>query len=79
MALRHAAAGFIEAERGFRRTKGYRKLTTLIAMLSNQSTDTSETKTAYSYLKLFGAISQNLKLHGFRDMLAIIQTPSKLL
>jgi hypothetical protein len=36
MVLRHAAAGFIEAEKGFRRIKGYRQLTVLIAMLDNQ-------------------------------------------
>ncbi len=46
MALRHAAAGFIEAERGFRRIKGYRQLTVLISMLENQTTSTTKTKTA---------------------------------
>jgi len=47
MALRHAAAGFIEAERGFRRVKGYRQLTMLIAMLvKHQATSATEIKTA---------------------------------
>ena len=46
MALRHAAAGFIEAERGFRRIKGYKQLPMLIATLATQSTGTSEIKTA---------------------------------
>ncbi|WP_157677499.1 transposase [Dehalobacterium formicoaceticum] len=46
MALRHAAAGFIEAERGFRRIKGYRQLTVLMAMLENQTTGTIEIETA---------------------------------
>lgn len=46
MALRHAAAGFMEAERGFRRIKGYRQLTVLMAMLSEHETDTIKTITA---------------------------------
>jgi putative transposase len=46
MAIRHAAAGFIEAERGFRRIKGYRQLTMLTSMLTNYATDTLDTKTA---------------------------------
>jgi len=46
MALRHAAAGFLEAERGFRRVKGFRQLTFLTAMLSKLSVDTLETITA---------------------------------
>jgi putative transposase len=46
MALRYAAAGFIEAERSFRRIKGYRQLPMLSAMLANEYTDALETKTA---------------------------------
>lgn len=46
MALRHAAAGFIEAERGFRRIKGYRQLPALSAMLAAECSDSLETKTA---------------------------------
>lgn len=46
MALRYAAAGFIEAERSFRRIKGYRQLPLLSAMLANECSDTLETKTA---------------------------------
>ena len=46
MALRYAAAGFIEAERGFRRIKGYRQLPVLSAMLTHQYTDTLLTRTA---------------------------------
>jgi transposase-like protein len=46
MALRHAAAGFIEAERGFRRIKGYRQLPILMAMLVNKISGTTEIKTA---------------------------------
>jgi len=46
MALRHAAAGFLEVERGFRRVKGFRQLTILTAMLSNLSVDNLETITA---------------------------------
>lgn len=46
MALRHAAAGFITAEHGFNRVRGYKQLGVLIAMLANQETDTLETGTA---------------------------------
>jgi hypothetical protein len=46
MALRYAAAGFIEVERGFRRIKGYRQLPFLTAKLSAVSSDSSEIKTA---------------------------------
>jgi putative transposase len=46
MALRHAAAGFMEAERGFRRIKGYRQLAILTFMLSSHATDTLEVITA---------------------------------
>lgn len=46
MALRHAAAGLMEAERGFRRIKGYCQLTVLMAMLSEHETDTIKTITA---------------------------------
>lgn len=46
MALRYAAAGFIEAERGFRRIKGYRQLPILSAMLDSQCSGTSSIKTA---------------------------------
>jgi hypothetical protein len=33
MVLRHMAAGFLEAERGFRRVKGYRQLPFLVTAL----------------------------------------------
>ena len=46
MALRYAAAGFIEAERGFRRIKGYRQLPILSAMLDSQFSATLNNKTA---------------------------------
>lgn len=46
MALRYAAVGFIEAERGFRRIKGYRQLPVLYAMLANLYTDILLTRTA---------------------------------
>lgn len=46
MALRHAAAGFITAEQGFNRIRGYKQLGVLIAMLANQKIDTLETGTA---------------------------------
>ncbi|HZJ83357.1 MAG TPA: transposase [Clostridia bacterium] len=46
MALRHAAAGFITAEHGFNRIRGYKQLDVLMAMLVNQKTDTLETGTA---------------------------------
>ena len=47
MVLRHAAAGFMEAERGFRRIKGYKQLPVLMAMLSGRDkADTAETITA---------------------------------
>jgi transposase-like protein len=46
MALRYAAAGFIEAERGFRRIKGFRQLPVLSAMLTVHCADLLETKTA---------------------------------
>ena len=46
MALRYAAAGFIEAERGFRRIKGYRQLPILSAMLDSLCSGTSSIKTA---------------------------------
>ena len=46
MALRHVAAGFMEAERGFHRIKGYKQLPMLIATLATHSTNTSKSKTA---------------------------------
>lgn len=46
MALRHAAAGFIEAERGFRRIKGYRQLPILTFMLSSHTDNILEVITA---------------------------------
>jgi hypothetical protein len=46
LALRHAAAGFITAEHGFNRVRGYEQLAVLIAMLANQETGTLETVTA---------------------------------
>ena len=42
MALRHAAAGFITAEQGFNRIRGYRQLDVLIAMLDNKKDDSSK-------------------------------------
>jgi len=35
MTLRHAAAGFMQAERGFRRVKGYRQIPLLIYELNH--------------------------------------------
>ncbi|NLV21108.1 MAG: IS256 family transposase, partial [Syntrophomonadaceae bacterium] len=47
MALRYAAAGFMEAESSFRRVKGYRQIPVLSAMLVAEcSSDTLEVKTA---------------------------------
>jgi len=46
MALRFAAAGFIEAERGFRRIKGYRQLPVLSVMLADECSDTAVIKSA---------------------------------
>ena len=46
MALRYAAAGYIEAERGDRRIKGYRQLPILSAMLNSLCSGTSSIKTA---------------------------------
>ena len=46
MALRYAAAGFMEAERCFKRVKGYRQIQLLSSMLSANNADTSNTKTA---------------------------------
>ena len=46
MALRHAAAGFMAAERGFRRIKGYRQLPFLMAVLSIQGEGTADTFTS---------------------------------
>lgn len=47
MALRHAAAGFMEAEKGFRRIKGYKQLPVLMALLSgNNKAETAEANTA---------------------------------
>lgn len=43
MALRYAAAGFMEAEKGFRRIKGYRQLPVLTAKLTTEDSDISET------------------------------------
>lgn len=45
-ALRHAAAGFMGAEQGFRRIRGYKQLSVLMAMLEKQINDTLETQTA---------------------------------
>lgn len=45
-ALRHAAAGFMGAEQGFRRIKGYKQISILTTMLEKQNNDISETKTA---------------------------------
>lgn len=47
MALRHATAGFIEAEKGFRRIKGYRQLPLLMAVLSSGETETVKTITLH--------------------------------
>ena len=46
MALRHAAAGFITAERGFNRIRGYKQLGILMAMLEKQTNNTLEIQTA---------------------------------
>lgn len=46
MALRHAAAGFMGAERGFKRVRGYKHMGVLLAMLKIQSDDQAVIKTA---------------------------------
>ena len=44
MALRHAAAGFMEAERHFHRVQGYRDIPTLIANLHDLTSQTEGAK-----------------------------------
>ena len=46
MALRHAAAGFMGAEQGFNRVRGYKHMGVLLAMLGIQSDDQVVIKTA---------------------------------
>jgi hypothetical protein len=46
MALRHAAAGFMGAEQGFRRVRGYKNMGVLMAMLESQTNGHSVIKTA---------------------------------
>ena len=46
MALRHAAAGFMGAEQGFKRVRGYKHMGVLLAMLEIQSDDQAVIKTA---------------------------------
>jgi len=45
-ALRHAAAGFMGAEQGFHRIKGYKQLGVLMAMLKKRTDDILEVQTA---------------------------------
>ena len=46
MALRYAAAGFMGAEQGFYRIKGYKQMGVLMVMLERQTPGTLDTKTA---------------------------------
>jgi transposase-like protein len=46
MALRHAAAGFMGAEQGFNRVRGYKHMGVLLAMLKIKTGDQVEIKTA---------------------------------
>lgn len=46
MALRHAAAGFMGAEQGFHRVRGYKHMGVLVTMLEPQEVNQSETTTA---------------------------------
>ena len=46
MALRYATAGFMGAEQGFYRVKGYKQMGVLMVMLERQTPGTLETKTA---------------------------------
>jgi transposase-like protein len=46
MALRHAAAGFMGAEQGFRRVRGYKHMGVLLAMLEINTGDQTVIKTA---------------------------------
>ena len=46
MALRHAAAGFMGAEQGFRRVRGYKHMGVLLAMLEVKAGDQAVIKTA---------------------------------
>jgi putative transposase len=46
MALRHAAAGFMGAERGFNRVRGYKHMGVLLAMLEINTGDQTVVKTA---------------------------------
>jgi putative transposase len=46
MALRYAAAGFMGAEQGFYRVKGYKQMGVLMVMLERQTPGTLDTKTA---------------------------------
>jgi hypothetical protein len=46
MVLRHAAAGFMGAEQGFRRVRGYNHMGVLQAMLEIETGDQLQIKTA---------------------------------
>lgn len=46
MALRHPAAGFMGAEQGFRRVRGYKNMGVLLAMLEIKTVDQTAIKTA---------------------------------
>jgi hypothetical protein len=58
MALRHAAAGFMGAERGFNRVRGYKHMGVLLAMLEINTGDQTvrQNSMIYSYRELFGSI-----------------------
>lgn len=43
--LRYAAAGFVEAEKSFRRIKGYRQIPLLLEALSRELETPAETRT----------------------------------
>ena len=46
MVLRHAAAGFMGAEQGFHRVRGYKHMGVLLAMLEIETVDQTAIKTA---------------------------------
>ncbi len=46
MALRHAAAGFMSAEKGFHKIRGYKQMGVLTAMLDGIPPDIEQTRTA---------------------------------
>jgi putative transposase len=81
MALRWTAAGMLEAERQFRRIIGYRDLATLVVAIEHDhdsrhhSVDAARTPTEEAAIVLSVSPSQPPKIHGARDILALVQTP----